>query len=211
MSEETHAELESRASERMKSGASIMNQALVDLTEAAEENDLEKMKSATASVRDGLAQFESGVATQEALENGETPEQISLTWFKQNLGLQEEMDHDGQTGHLSFFGLGLFHFFVMLILSVFAIAMLAMYFFKMKRAAKLLERLSSTQGQAQALPPTSKKPWKGKLMVSSIYQETPTVKTFRLTMPDHSEGEREPVKNRLAEPQLYEQTHQGKQ
>lgn len=190
LSDKQRAELEERAHERMKSGAAIMNRALVELTKAAEENNLAKMKAASADIRDGLAQFESGISTHEALSRDDSPQKIGLSWFKQNLGLEEEMDHESDEGLFRPLGLTPFHFFVMVLLSVFSAAMLAMYFFKMRRAAKLLERLSSGEALKSitaALPPTSKKPWKGKLMVSSIYQETPTVKTFKLTTPDHSD------------------------
>ncbi|MGE0525784.1 MAG: flavin reductase family protein [Bdellovibrionales bacterium] len=188
LSEKERAELEERAHERMKSGAAIMNRALGELTKAAEANNPAKMKAASADVREGLAQFDSGVSTHEALSQGDSPQKIGQSWFKQNLGLEEEMDHESDEGLFSPWGLSTFHFFVMILLSVFSVAMLTMYFFKMRRAAQLLERLSSSDAlNTAALPPTSKKPWKGRLVVSSIYQETPTVKTFKLTTPDHSD------------------------
>lgn len=193
LSDETRSNLQAEAHARMKTGATIMNRALSDLTKAVEDSDLGRMKTATANVREGLEQFESGVATHEALARGDSPQKIGLAWFKQNLGLQEDATAENDQPFGEVLGIGLFHLFVMVVLSAFAVAMLAMYFFKMRRATKLLERLTAkdaapaTAALTSALPPTSKKPWKGKLVVASIYQETPTVKTFRLMMPDRSD------------------------
>ncbi|OQW47475.1 MAG: hypothetical protein A4S09_15250 [Proteobacteria bacterium SG_bin7] len=189
LSDETRSDLQTQGHERMKNGAAIMNRALSDLTSATEGDNLDRMKSATQDLREGLEQFESGIATHEALERGDSPQKIGLTWFKKNLGIQEEADAERDE---SLWGMSPFHLFAMILLSAFAVAMLFMYFFKMRRATKLLERLSSkevaqVEALTAALPPTSKKPWKGKLLVGTIYQETPTIKTFRLMMPDRSD------------------------
>jgi len=193
LSSEAKSNLQTEAHERMKSGTAIMNRALSALVSAVEDNDLDRMKVATEDVREGLAQFESGVATHEALALGDSPQKIGLSWFKQNLNLRDEEGVGSDHSPWTLRGMSLFHLFIMALLSAFAVAMLAMYFFKMRRATKLLERLTSKDAlqavaaTAAALPPTSKKPWKGKLLVASVYQETPNVKTFRLTMPDRSD------------------------
>jgi len=132
------------------------------------------------------------------------------------------------------FGLSLLHFFVMLALSAFFVAMVWMYFFKMRRAAQLLRHLagapamsstadaahisspaSLTAGVAPSVAPLTptvpgpappapfqkaaggstgsevtaaagaraSAPWTGQLRVAGIFDETPTVKTYRLANP----------------------------
>lgn len=201
LSEETKAALQQSAHNRMKSGAALMNRALFDLTKAAESNNYSSMKGAAANIREGLAQLESGIATHELLERGKAPSEIALSWFNENLNLKTpEADKQQER---TFWGLSLFHIFIMALLSLFTLVMILMYFFKMKRAATLLSRLET--GSVSSLPQTTQlqsasesshstqatneKPvnlsrWKGKLRVASIYQETPTVKTFKFVSTD---------------------------
>ncbi|MBX9767572.1 MAG: iron-sulfur cluster-binding domain-containing protein [Bdellovibrionales bacterium] len=210
LSEEVSLELEEKAHERMKVGASIMNQALIDLTNAAEGDDYPGMTEASGNLREGLAQFESGIATHQALAAGETPHSIGLTWFRKNLALEEGLE--GTPTQRTFFGVTLFHLFVMGLLSIFFLAMILMYFFKMKRATKLLtwlqtgtkptattEKTPPAKGEEtnknenagapktisqdrdkKSGAPSTSPVWKGKLKVATISQETPTVKTFKL-------------------------------
>lgn len=211
LTQKQREELQSRAHERMKSGTALMNRGIVDLTHAAEANDYRGMEKATALIHEGLAQFESGVATHRALAEGKTPQQIGLDWFKRNLSLEEAApDGSADKGIL---GVSPFHLFLMVFLVLFAAGVIGMYFFKMKRAAKLLERLGSGV-VAQATPlgsvnttaiapavgsaeqvvrssapehgPAQDKParWKGKLKLADVYTETPSVKTFRFVNPE---------------------------
>lgn len=202
LSEEARTELEERARERMKIGAAVMNQALIDLTAAAETDDYARMKGASANLSDGLAQFESGIATHEALSKEESPQAIGLNWFKKTLSL--ENSRDARIAQTTLFGLPLFHFFVMTLFTIFTLVMIGMYFFKMKRAAKLLTWLqtepkpgadtksnsdakdapASTQASLPNITPTSNSLWKGMLKIATVTEETPTVKTFKLVTPD---------------------------
>ena len=140
LTSESRAQLESSAVERMKTGASIMNQALVDLTKAAEGNDYSQMKTASRNLAEGLAEFESGITTHEALAEGQSPQVIGLAWFKKNLALEDS--RESVSNDRTFFGLNLFHLFVMALLTTFSLVMVGMYFFKMKRATELLSRLN---------------------------------------------------------------------
>lgn len=186
LSEETKTELNSQAHDRMKTGAAAMNQAIIDLTTAAEENNFPRMKEASGDLSEALAQFESGVATREALAEGKSPQEIGLSWYKKSLNLRIAGDADNP--EKTFFGTSIFHLFIMTTLALFSLAMIAMYFFKMRRATKLLTWLqarpsdiaSSEQTSAKAVSNTI---WKGKLKVATISEETPTVKTFRLANP----------------------------
>jgi ferredoxin-NADP reductase len=211
LTEEQKATLEAQAQDRMKTGAKVMNRAIMDLTHAAEQDDYLAMQGASALLREGLAQFDSGVSTRRALMEGNSPQQIGLNWFKQNLSLSEQAALSDPAHRGGLFGLSLFHFFVMLSLLSFAAVMIGMYFLKMRRATKLLERLISPD----AAPSTARSSvasheqhpegipslrveehshpkatesalptrWKGKLKVASIFQETPLVKTFHFVSP----------------------------
>ena len=189
LTKEVKDDLEEKAHDRMQSGAAIMNKAFADLTRAVEANDYSQMKDASGNVREGLAQFESGIATHELIKSGKSPQEIGLSWFKENLGLENASP--SQETERTFFGLGFFHFFIMALLTLFSIVMIGMYFFKMRRAAELLSRLEAGNFPASPLSNQttlpSVRPWKGKLKVATIYQETPTVKTFKLVTPDGSD------------------------
>lgn len=209
LTEQAHSDLEVKGFERMRSGAAIMNQAIVDLTNAAEADDYARMKEASGNLRDGLGQFESGIAIHDALAEGKSPQDIGLSWFKNNLSLED--GREGKNSHTTFFGLSLFHIFVMVLLSIFSFAMVAMYFFKMKRATKLLSWLENgakpdDKAKLDTVPkaasPTAQPPlpipasstktaastlWKGKLKVATVSEETPTLKTFKLVSPEGGE------------------------
>ncbi len=190
LSNEIYLDLKLKADDRMKSGASIMNQALIDLINGAKANDYAIMKTATAQLREGLGMFESGIATHEALAAGKSPQSMALSWFKENLSLIETQ----KPSEKMFFGLGLFHFFIMSLLFIFSMLMIVMYFYKMKRATNLLSWLQNkSQNLAQNLSDTNSSVpdkinlssnWKGKLKIATIKNETPSAKTFRLISPD---------------------------
>ena len=188
LNDEERTKLETRANERMRAGALFMDKALQDLIRATEAHDLPRMREASANLREGLGQFESGVATHEGLAGGKSPEEIGLSWFRENLGLERSMPSHKNEGAI--FGISFFHFFVMLILVLFSSVMLVMYFFKMRRASQLLARLSpSLEAESNSLTPAKvvrdpDQHWTGKLKVATIYQETPNVKTFRLVPPE---------------------------
>lgn len=211
LTEKQRAELQTRGHERMKSGVSRMNRGIIELTGAAEASEYRQMERATALIREGLGEFESGVSTHRALAEGKTPQQIGLDWFKRNLALKtaEAADDEGQASS----GISFFHLFLMVFLIAFTMVAIAMYFFKMRRAAKLLERLNGppvavaaklAEAPATAKPaeapsvahsalhehgPAKDLPtrWKGKLRVANIYTETPNVKTFRVVNPGDGE------------------------
>lgn len=207
LSSQTRAQVEAAAHERMKSGVALMNEGLERLSGAAARNDFGAMEQATEETREGLAQFESGVAAHRALADGTEPRQVALDWFKRNLNVAVPAEERPAHGLL---GLSTFHLVVMLLLTAFAVTMLAMYFVKMRRAAALLARLTEP-GSGSGSPPPAVRPtgstsppppspastgvargataprrWTGTLEVASIANETPNVKTFRLVDPSHT-------------------------
>jgi ferredoxin-NADP reductase len=196
--------LQVQAHDRMKAGAAVLSDGLDRLSQALPDNDYAAMQDATARMREGLGQFESGLAAHRALAEGQSPRRVALEWFKTQMDLPIVTVPSGSSGP---FGLSWFHAFVMAVLIAFSAAMIAMYFFRMRRAALLLQGLTSGIS-APAVAPTARaasigaRPvagattpstppspsvvpgkWSGRLRVGRIFQETPDVKTFRLLNP----------------------------
>src|SRR5262249_10174803 len=157
LSPEKRAEVQRQAHERMKAGVGLMSRGLDGLSKTAPGNDYAAMQEATAQVREGLAMFESGLATHRALAEGQAPRDIALQWFKREMNLSTPPTGPEAPGGP--FGLSWFHFFVMVILIGFAAVMVWMYFHKMRRAAELLKCLASGAPTAGAVvgstPPRS--------------------------------------------------------
>lgn len=159
-------EVEQQAGERMQSGVALMNESLDHLLQATEQQNYAAMQAGTASLREGLARFESGLAAQRALAEGKAPRNVALTWFKRDMNLLPLPGAEPR----ALLGVTPFHLFTMVLLIVFALAMVAMYFFKMRRAAALFGRIEADKkspppGSAPPLaggkPPDGKKPASG--------------------------------------------------
>jgi len=195
---EKRAELQEKAHERMKAGVALMDQGFGALSKSAATDDFASMQKATTQLREGVAQFESGLATHRALKEGKSPHNIALQWFKREMGL---FSAQYSMKNKALWGLSSFHLFVMTLLSLFAVTMIGMYFLKMRRATDLLHRLVKEEGNIPGTPsgemPTTsdpsprpssnndpKKNWSGKLRIARIFSETPEVKTFRMVNVD---------------------------
>lgn len=224
---EKREDVRRKARQRMYDGVSLMAEGMGDLSDATPRDDVSAMQDAIEKVSIGLAHYDSGLAAYRALVEGSEPRNVALQWFRKEMNLVGSgAPAEHQHGIL---GMSVFHFVSMTALIVFAALMLAMYFFKMRRATQLIEEVaartslpasptgpgpsdvSSTQvskapqaeGASSVEAPPPKPPvvdppefpemrsrtvpvksWSGKLRVESILEETPTVKTFRLSMPD---------------------------
>src|SRR6266567_321294 len=203
LSAEQRKQIEQQADERIRSGNSIMAQAVDALAQGAASQDYAAMQEATTRFHEGMTQLESGISAKRALAEGRPPPQVALEWFKRemNLPLNAAPPSNG------FFGNMRFHVAVIAILAAFAAMMIWMYFHKMRRAAHLLQSLTGGAPSVEAreftglagpvtkkiaspmlsvpeaaTPPAVSK-WSGKLRVGRIFQETPDVKTFRLLNP----------------------------
>ena len=151
LSPEQRKLVEAQAGERMHAGSVLMGQALDTLNAGTQSNDYAAMHEATARLREGTAQLESGIAARRALAEGRAPREVALAWFKRemNLSLGAAPVAHPQSG------VTIFHLFTMGLLIAFALAMVAMYFFKMRRAAALFGRIEPDKG---APPPGSSPP-----------------------------------------------------
>lgn len=152
---EQRAEVQQQAHERMKQGTALMAEGLKSLSQSAPTNDFLAMQEATRKLHEGLSQFESGLAAHRALAEGTSPRNVALQWFKQEMNLLPP--REGKQAH-GILGLSWFHFYVMLLLIGFAVAMLCLYFFKMRRAAALLNRLAEDSGSVSPPPAAAPAP-----------------------------------------------------
>lgn len=152
---EDRAAIEQLAQERMKAGTALVSSGLEKLTISTSGQDYAAMQQATVEIRDGLAQFEGGIAARRILSEGTSPRNLALDWFKREMNLASPVRPEEPR---AFLGVTLLHLFTMVLLIAFAFAMVAMYFFKMRRAAALFGRVDPG---ANPPPPGSSPPLGG--------------------------------------------------
>ena len=164
---ERREEVQRAAHERMESGTRLMAEGLDLLVRSAPGTDYAAMQDAVAKLREGLARFDSGLAAHRALAEGNDPRALAAQWFKSQMNLPGPPPPAETHG---LWGFSWAHLAAMALLIAFAVAMIAMYFLKMRRAAALLRQLATA-------PPRS---WGGSLRVTRVFNETPQIRTFRL-------------------------------
>ena len=152
---EQREQVRSQADERMRSGVALLSEGLEKLAAATELEDYAAMQDATDQVREAVARFESGLAAKRALAEAKPPRQVALRWFKDEMNLQPSQGVEARSSRS---GVSLFHLFTMILLVAFALAMVAMYFAKMRRAAALFGRIEADKASP---PPGSAKPLAG--------------------------------------------------
>ncbi|MBX3316658.1 MAG: 2Fe-2S iron-sulfur cluster binding domain-containing protein [Phycisphaeraceae bacterium] len=154
---EKRDEVQRAAHERMQSGTDLMAEAFDQLVKAAPTNDYAAMQEATAKLREGVARFDSGLAAHRAIAEGKDPRALAVQWFKGQMNLPGPPFHAEARG---LWGLSWEHLILMALLIAFAAVMIAMYFFKMRRAAALFGRLESGSGRPPpgAAPPLAGTP-----------------------------------------------------
>lgn len=152
---EQRAEIERLAQERLKAGLALLSSGLEKLSNSTAGNDHAAMQQATAQMREGLAEFEAGIAARRILSEGKAPRNLALDWFKREMNLASPVQPEEPSALL---GVTPYHLFTMVLLIAFALAMVAMYFFKMRRAAALFGRLGPDKNPP---PPGSAPPLAG--------------------------------------------------
>ncbi len=135
---EQRAGIEQLAHERMKAGSALLSAGLAKLADSTSDEDYATMQQAAEQMREGLAEFEAGLAARRLLSEGKAARNLALDWFKREMNLASPKASDEPRTLL---GIPPFHLFTMVLLIGFALAMLAMYFFKMRRAAALFGRI----------------------------------------------------------------------
>ncbi len=140
---EQRTETLQKADERMRAAVTLLSTGIDRLATAVGTDDYAAMQNATTKMHAALAEFESGVATQRALKEGQPPHQVALQWFKSEMSLQPPQGIQVSSG---IWGASPFHLFSMVLLILFALAMIALYFVKMRRAAALFSRIEANKG-----------------------------------------------------------------
>lgn len=142
---ERRGELEQEAHARMISGTQTLISGFDELSQSAAGDDFAAMQAATVRIREGLGEFESGLAAHRALREGKPPRNIALAWFKREMNLNTSPA--AVRSNVFLWGMTPFHTSVMAVLMLFAAAMIWMYYFKMRRASALLDRLATAEGK----------------------------------------------------------------
>lgn len=209
---EQRAAFERLARDRTLEGGKLLAGALERLTNAIASQDSAGIDAALRQVREGLTQLESGQATERALAAGRAPRDIAFDWFRREMNLlpMAETPH-GVLGLSWFHYITMFIVtaFAIAMTTVFVqnqrrasllVARLASGQGMVTPAA--LRTPGPPQASVPTLPeegpitvaervapasaaraPSKQNAWTGLLRVARIFDETPTVRTFRLTDP----------------------------
>ena len=148
---EKRTEVRQQAHQRMRSGTALMSQGLEELSQAAPTDNYAAMQEAVTKLREGVAQFDSGLAAHRALAEGKAPRNVAMQWFKSEMNLLPPSVARSE----NVFGSPSFHLTVITILGGFVAVLTAMYFFKMRRASALLKSLA---GADVAVSPNPSRP-----------------------------------------------------
>ena len=138
LTSEQRAEVQQLAEERIYEGMVLLQEAQERLASAVESGDHDAARQALQQSRDGIGRVDSGVAAHRLLRQGKPPQAIASQWFKREMSLAATSIRDDRSTVLGVLPL---HLFVMALLVTFVVAMLVMYFFKMRRAAALFGRI----------------------------------------------------------------------
>lgn len=207
LTKETRQAIRAEAGARLRLGAAAVTTGQVELHRAQSSNDPVAAQAAIGVVRDGLSLAESGNGALQALGQDQPPPRIALTWFKREMSVTPDSDMimDGGFRDLSWV-----HIAAMLLLAAALVSALLMRRARLQRIGALAQRLTpegqppvpapagaaaqhdppAGEGAKPAdaskgpAPPPVKRPWKGVLRIKAIFDETPTVKTFRLMEPN---------------------------
>jgi hypothetical protein len=164
VSPEQQEEIATQADERINSSVTLLSTGLQRLTEAAGNDNYDAMQQATATMHEALARLESGLAGRRAMAEDQPPQTVAMQWFKNEMNLQTPQ---GVQPRDRLWGLTSIHLFSMVLLIAFALAMIVLYFVKMRRAAALFSRIESQKGTrppgsapalAGSAPPRADKP-----------------------------------------------------
>ncbi len=152
---EKRAEIDALASQQLNSGLGQLARNYEALNHASQAGDHVAMQQAAGEMREALGAIGAGIAARRVLTEGKSPRNLALDWFKRDMNLASPITLG--TSHTAG-GVKVFHLVTMVLLIVFALAMVAIYFFKMRRAAALFGRL---EGGTGVPPPGSAPPLAG--------------------------------------------------
>src|ERR1700675_2059906 len=119
VSPEERTAIEQLAHERMKAGTALLSSGLEKLSNSTSDEDYAAMQQATAQMREGLAEFEAGIAARRVLSEGKAPRNLALDWFKREMNLASPVRPEEPRALL---GIKPIHLFTMVLLIGFALA-----------------------------------------------------------------------------------------
>lgn len=207
---ERRATLQQLAQHRMQEGIHQLTSLSSEALHSVQRNDYAGLQDVSDRMRVLWGDFDNGLAVYRALTEGQAPSGVALTWFRRQMSLTDPLMNTPRHG---VFGLSGFHYFTMALLFAFTALAAWTYVAKARRTNAILAGwhsatsgvsasgaqagIASTpktptaapetrpQEQRQDRPPVSTVgSWAGTLRVARIFQETTTVKTFRLAPVD---------------------------
>ena len=149
---EKRIEINQLANKQIIEGNAMLRIGLEELSGATRMQDMDAMKEAHIRIRRGQMMLESGLEGQRALAENKDPRLTALQWFNREMNLNTI---ENSKKH-SFMGLSFFHYVTMGLLTAFAAIMIWMYFYKMKRANELIEKLTGNSKETVAAPGADK-------------------------------------------------------
>lgn len=137
---EQRAQVQALSTERMVEGKALVLAGQQRLSASTASGDHDGAAGAILQLRDGLGRIGSGMAAHKLLQDGTMPRVAATRWFKSEMNIDP-------AGPLGTEEIAPMHLITMALLVAFAIAMVAMYFFKMRRTAALFGRIEAGAGK----------------------------------------------------------------
>lgn len=150
MTPEQRIQVQRLSAARIGEGKALVQLGQQRLFGAIASGDHKTAAEALQQLRDGLGRIESGAAAHNVLAEGTPPQATAMRWFKGEMSLSQVADAESHTASNR---LSLMHMIAMVLLVAFAIAMITMYFFKMRRTASLFGRIEAGSGNPPGAAP----------------------------------------------------------
>ncbi len=131
--------IEAEAGKRLGSGSEAITTGQTQLHHALSANDPTAMQRAISGVRLGVLQAESGAAALLAINEGQPPRQIALTWFKGQMSVPATVGMSMNEGP---WGLSWYHLTTMVFLVAFMLGALLIHYARLRRIDGLVQRLT---------------------------------------------------------------------
>ena len=213
LTDEAREAIRAEAVLRLGAGSEMISAGQADLHEAQSSGNLLAAQVAVGRIREGLSLADSGSSALHALTENQPPPRIALAWFKRELAVTPDSDMVMDGGFRSLSWVHLATMLLLGAALVAALLMRAARLRRITAlvqrltpgglspnanwAAAVLPAGAAIEGaqlmdKAIAPPPVApnpkaapfKRPWRGVLRIKAIFDETPTVKTFRLMEPN---------------------------
>lgn len=140
--------IEDQAGKRIGSGSWAITTGQAQLHQSILANDSAAMQKAIATVRAGVLEAESGAAALQAVNEGQSPRQLALTWFKTQMSVPAAVGMPVDEGP---WGLSWYHLSTMTFLVAFVLATILIHYARLRRIGSLVQRL--TPGAAPVAVP----------------------------------------------------------